>query len=224
MNLPAPHPHPDQRFGGHTFAQHGDDLMILSIFDLLGIDKPSYLDIGAHHPWNISNTALLYQRGSRGINIEENPALIGAFNEHRPEDINLNVGIVPAPATQKTMPFYMLDDLSGRNTFSEYSLEKANLSATKEIILPVTTLDEVIEDNGGKWPDLLTIDIEGLDYGVLQTSKLNAISGPRLIVVETRAHEEDRMKSLMDERGYHPYCRMIENMFFVRKDDLTSLI
>ncbi len=67
--------HPDQRFGGVTHAQHGDDIIIRAVFDNLGIDNPSYLDIGAHHPTNISNTKLFYDAGSRGINVEANPNL-----------------------------------------------------------------------------------------------------------------------------------------------------
>jgi hypothetical protein len=66
--------HRDQWFGGRTYAQHGDDLAVLNIFKRLGIERPSYLDVGAYHPFDLSNTALLYERGSRGINVEPNEA------------------------------------------------------------------------------------------------------------------------------------------------------
>ena len=36
---------------------------------------------------------MFYEQGSRGINIEANPQLINDFITHRPEDINLNIGI-----------------------------------------------------------------------------------------------------------------------------------
>jgi hypothetical protein len=58
--------HPHQWYGGRTYAQHGDDLAIINLFNCLRIRQPSYLDIGAHHPFHLSNTALLYQRGSAG--------------------------------------------------------------------------------------------------------------------------------------------------------------
>ena len=77
----------DQLYGSRTYAQHGDDLAILNIFDMIGITRPSYLDIGAHDPFKISNTALLYLRGSRGINVEANPRLIEAFRVQRPDDV-----------------------------------------------------------------------------------------------------------------------------------------
>jgi len=72
--------HRDQWFGGRTYAQHGDDLAVLNIFKRLGIEKPSYLDVGAYHPFDLSNTALLYERGSRGIVVEPNMALGNAIN------------------------------------------------------------------------------------------------------------------------------------------------
>ena len=67
---------PDQRFGPQTYAQGGEDLVLLNIFARLGIARPTWLDIGAHHPWRISNTALLYARGWRSRCIP------GAFIEH----------------------------------------------------------------------------------------------------------------------------------------------
>jgi hypothetical protein len=39
------------------------DVIVKFIFDCIGISKPTYLDVGAHHPY-ISNTALFYESGS----------------------------------------------------------------------------------------------------------------------------------------------------------------
>ena len=68
--------HPDQAFGPLTYAQFGEDLILANAFALRGIEKPSFLDIGAHHPVHCSNTALLYARGARGVCVEANPNLI----------------------------------------------------------------------------------------------------------------------------------------------------
>ena len=76
-----------------SYSQCGEDLLVQYIFNLRGIQKPSYIDIGANHPYFLSNTALFYEKGSRGINIEANPQLAENFKTHRPEDINLNIGI-----------------------------------------------------------------------------------------------------------------------------------
>jgi len=65
-------------------SQAGEDLLIRFLFGTLGIERPTYLDIGAYHPWRFSNTALLYVRGSCGINVEAEPDALAAFDKHRP--------------------------------------------------------------------------------------------------------------------------------------------
>ena len=125
-------------FGNVTYSQHGEDLFLLNIFHLLGIEKPSYLDIGCHHPTIDSNTALLYQRGSRGINIDANPLLIPQFDEQRPEDINLNIGIGANPGKAT---FYQVDDRSGLNSFSLKELHRINFVPQSTIEVQVVASD-----------------------------------------------------------------------------------
>ncbi len=85
--------HPDQAFGDKTYSQFGEDLILLNVFHKLGIEKGKYFDVGAHNPWNISNTALLYERGWRGVCVEAHTNQIGGFEFARPEDNLMNVGV-----------------------------------------------------------------------------------------------------------------------------------
>jgi hypothetical protein len=62
------------KFEKKSFSQSGEDLIIDFIFNALGISRPSYIDIGAHHPYYLNNTAIFYLRGARGINIEPDPS------------------------------------------------------------------------------------------------------------------------------------------------------
>src|SRR5688572_17355247 len=82
-----------------SYSQSGEDLIIKYIFDNLGISQPSYFDIGAHHPFFLSNTALFYSLGCRGINVEPDPSLFTPFKDKRKEDINLNIGISSSEGT-----------------------------------------------------------------------------------------------------------------------------
>jgi len=83
------------------------------IFFLRGISKPTYIDIGANHPFYLSNTALFYEKGCRGINIEANPDLIKEFKLRRPADININVGV---GEKEDAMDFFVMED----NTLSSF--------------------------------------------------------------------------------------------------------
>jgi FkbM family methyltransferase len=222
--------HKDQAFGHITYAQHGEDLLIVSIFHQLNIKKPSYIDIGAHHPLNISNTALLYARGSRGVNIEANPNLISNFIQLRPDDINLNIGLSDFNGE---MIFYMIDDFSGRNTFDKKTADdfvrshpEFSIRAKKSI--SVMTLDDVIlKYLGGKFPDFLSIDVEGLDEKILKASKINANDGPKIICVEICSGDNTNVSScitdLLKDRGYIPYFKTLGNILYVDKISLETL-
>jgi hypothetical protein len=215
--------HPDQHYGHLTFSQHGEDLMIVNLFKLMGIDKPSYLDLGAHHPVDVSNTALLYSRGSRGVNIEANDDLIGAFKDHRVGDINICVGVGPKSGSYD---FMMFDDRSGRNTlsFEEFQKTFPGVPAKTRTIV-VKTLNEIVEYieciGGGKWPDFLSCDLEGLDYDTLLAASFGVLDGPKIICVEVRHGETLKFAEMLNRKGYCDYCRMGENMIFVRVDKMV---
>jgi FkbM family methyltransferase len=207
--------HPDQRFGPTTYAQHGDDLVLINIFENLGIGKPSYLDIGAHHPETISNTKLLYDRGSRGVNVDANPNLFKAFMLARPEDTNLTLGVTPKRGSTK---LYMYSRSSGRNTLDPREVERmeGHLTVREEIEIPTVTINDIVDTSlGGRWPDLLTIDIEGLDYDVLESAVWAVDNRPKVVCVETRQEHVKGMNHLMYVKGYDLIFKCAENLIFI---------
>lgn len=204
-----------QRWGPITYAQHGDDLFIINLFELMGIDKPSYLDIGANHPFAISNTALLYQRGSRGVNVEANPELIEAFLRDRPLDINVNIGVAPGVGK---LQFFMFRDGNGLNTFSQSERDRTIASGnpmTRSMMIDVIELNDVVKQHcNGEWPDFLNMDVEGLDYDVLKATCFDG--GPDVICVETRKHETQKMRAMMATKDYGCAARLGENLIFIK--------
>lgn len=207
----------DAQYGRNTYAQHGDDVALLNLFTLLGFDRFSYLDIGAHHPWTISNTALLYEFGNRGMNVEANPNLVSLFVRDRPEDRNLCIGIYPDNSVSE-MPFYMVDNWSGRNSFDKNEIESCGLKVEGTILVPVITINELIAKYwAGNWPDLLLTDIEGLDYEVIKSAEFNG-RGPIAICSEVRKNMGNNMQMMMLYKGYRLYLRCGENQIYVRND------
>ena len=200
----------------NSYSQHGEDLVVLSIFQTLGIGKPSYVDVGAFHPHSISNTALLYKFGSRGINIEANPDFMKAFNEERPDDININIGI---GAKQGILPFYRVGD--SICTFS-YNLAlhwinmhpDQHLKIEEIMEIQVTTLDEVIKQYAnGEYPDFMDIDLEGLDYEVLESCNFSK-GKPLVLCVELT---DKRTNKMLAEKRFIPYCKMGCNMIYIHE-------
>ena len=212
--------HPDQKFGGLTYAQHGDDIVIRAVFANLGINNPSYLDIGAHHPTNISNTKLFYDAGSRGINVEANPNLFQRFMVERPHDVNLNFGV---GSESGFMDFYMIDEHSGRNSFdyetvSTFVAENPQFSITEVRTLPVMTVAQILHNRA--IPDFLTIDVEGLDYDILKSIDFKRYPF-KVICVEVGGSDQinyaDAVSMLLENNGYFSLIRCGANLIFVAK-------
>lgn len=213
--------HPDQFFGNKTYSQHGEDLLIANLFWLMRLDRPSWLDIGCHHPWNISNTALLYKRGGRGVNVDANPHVMQEFREQRPEDLNVNVGVALRPGT---LPFYMIDQRSGRNTFDKataelFVKENPKFQIREVIQVPVMTLNQLVDEHcPAGFPDLLSIDAEGLDTEILAAADFRQ-SKPKVICFELyrKPEVQHSLRKHLWGWGYVEVVRMGSNLIFIDK-------
>ena len=201
-----------------TFSQHGQDILVREMFNILGIARPTYIDLGAHHPYTHSNTALLYRAGSRGINVEADPSLIGSFRRNRRHDVNLCVG---CGREAGTLPYYVLYTGCDCNGFDKARIDEFIAGHPKYAItqiknVPVVTLSSIIEEHaGGTFPDLLDMDLEGLDYDVLRSCDLSG-NGPKIAIIESA--DNDAIKKLMHEYGYFSYCKMGQDMIFARNE------
>src|SRR5665213_3547525 len=81
-----------------SYAQEGEDLILAGFFGgLIGMRPGFFVDVGAHHPWRLSNTYFFYIRGWTGINIDAMPGSMREFDAHRPKDINIEVAIGDNP-------------------------------------------------------------------------------------------------------------------------------
>ncbi|MGN6605044.1 MAG: FkbM family methyltransferase [Ginsengibacter sp.] len=210
--------------GNKSFSQCGEDLLVRYIFNLRGIERPSYIDIGAHDPYFLSNTALFYAIGSRGINIEANPALIMKFEKYRPDDINLNFGI---GTYEGELDFYLMKD-STLSTFSKGEVDcmivnGKNLSEIKKI--KVTTISNILKQYfNGIFPDFLSIDVEGLDFEILQSIDFGK-SCPKVICVEAAEYSpigagkrKGQVIEFLVSKGYYEYANTNLNAIMVKNE------
>lgn len=166
-----------------SYAQNGEDLIAWRALVDCGIRLPRYLDIGAHHPTRLSNTALFHLLGARGMNIEPDPALFRAFAHERPRDLNLNCGLGPRPGV---LPFYRLAD-PALNTFSATEArrlaDEEGIPVVETIEVPVETLNAVLDRHAFQ-PDFLSIDTEGHDLPILMSLDWHRFR-PAVVCVET---------------------------------------
>ncbi|HLX55336.1 MAG TPA: FkbM family methyltransferase [Aquella sp.] len=207
-----------------SFSQCGEDLIVQYIFRLRNVEKPSYLDIGAHHPFFLSNTTLFYKNGSRGINIEANPELLENFTKFRKEDINLNIGL---SNKKEELDFYIMHD-NTLSTFSKVECDALVLAGKvlKEVKkVKLTLLSDILQRYSmGKFPDFMSIDVEGMDLQILKSIDYS-LDTPKVICVEAAEYSPTgsgiRRTELIDflvSKGYYEYANTNLNSIMVKRD------
>lgn len=221
-----PPPYANSKFATLSYAQLGEDTVIMKLFtEVLKIKKPTYIDIGAHHPYEISNTALFYKNGCWGINIEANPNLFALFEQERPHALNLCCGVGGNSVNGATMPFYMIDERSGRNSFAKAIVEgfvrdnpQFSIREVKQI--PVKSLRAIFAENQVECcPDYMTIDIEGMEYETLRDFDLTA-DAPKVITLEINSYttQGNLLTALLEESGYFLWLKIYHNYTFVKNE------
>lgn len=216
---------PTMPFQKISYSQCGEDLIVKFIFDNLNIINPTYLDIGAHHPYYLSNTALFYKNGSRGINIEPDPSLFKQFLKDRTEDTNLNVGIGDK---NEILDFYIISSPT-LNTFSKTEAEKYieegdyKIQEIKKI--EVLSLSEILNKiKSDVFPQFLSVDAEGVDEIVIKQIDFEN-NYPMVICLETISFSTSgkgvknlQLINYIIEKGYFVYADTYINTIFVRRE------
>lgn len=208
-----------------SYAQCGEDVIILALFDFLKVKKPTFLDIGAYLPIYSNNTYLFYTKGSRGVLVEPNVGLIPELVARRPGDSILNVGIGLEKRTEA--PYYCMS-LPQWNTFDREEAERrvarteGKATIEKVVSMPLIPINEVIAEHfHGAGPDLLSIDVEGLDLAILRTMDFERYR-PRVICAETLIALDFKMDPALDEflgsKGYEPRARTFPNTIYVDRN------
>ena len=212
--------------GARSYAQAGEDRILAFLFDTMGIKNISYLDIGANHPEICNNTYLFYRRGSRGILIEPDSAFNKVLQKARPNDKVVQAAISDKETGEAD--FYIFDEPS-LNTLSKEEATirqqsgKYLLKETQKIQL--LTIEKIIIDYmNNAPPHLISLDVEGVDYDVLNAFDFAKYPVP-VWIVETCEYSENHIKpkitsiiELMQNKNYFIYADTYINTIFVNRD------
>lgn len=206
-----------------TYAQGGEDILVDYIFDkYLKIPNPTYLDIGAYHPYALSNTAYFYEKGSSGVCVEPDPFLFDNIKKHRSRDTCLNAGI--GGEAEEYAEFFIMGAKT-LNTFSRSEAERYQsfgVHKIKEVIqIPLLSINKVIEDHFHPFPNFISIDVEGLDLEIIRTLNFDRYR-PQVFCIETLTYAEDGTEQkisgiieYMISKGYFLYADTYINSIFV---------
>lgn len=165
-----------------SYSSTGQDMIIRHIIGP-GATTGFYVDVGAWHPTLGSNTYALYRRGWSGITIEPRRHSTREFRRHRPRDMHLEIGIAPIAGA---LQYQVAEgDASSLNSFNAQHIKGVGADIVDEYSVEVERLDEVLERllPSGTTIDILAIDTEGSDVGVLQSNDWDRFR-PAIVLIE----------------------------------------
>ncbi len=207
-----------------SYSQAGEDAILRFLFNDYGLDRIRYLELGTNHPDSCNNTYLFYCKGSDGVCVEADVSLIENIKLKRPRDKAIHAGV--SITDESEADFYVFND-PGINTFDPTEADRRSKSGRyslqKVIKVPLVHVNDLIADNFCPYPDLLCVDIEGLDYAVLASLDFAKFPIP-VVCVETCIYSENHIRpkntaiaALMHTSGYEIYADTYINTIFVNK-------
>jgi len=188
-----------------SFSGNFEDVILARVFD--GQENGFYVDIGAHHPINGSNTHHFYMQGWRGINIEPAKSF-SCFPQQRAKDINLNIAISNSDGR---VEFEECDALLAISQLSESDSSARTLEHLDrdKIVVETRTMKSVLDEYlvQGQAIDFISIDVEGHEKQVLESNDWK-VYRPKVFCIEATLpftnipchHDWD---NILTENNYH---------------------
>lgn len=211
---------PSDDFHRQSYSQEGEDLILSQFIDVQSTQKGFYVDVGAHHPFRLSNSYIFYKNSWSGICIDPNPETKILFEKFRPRDIFIECGV---SKELSTLPYYMFNE-AALNTFDAETanlrngLQNYKLLEVKYII--TDSLSSILEKNAPKNKKFafMTIDAEGYDLQVLESNDWIKFR-PEYLVVECSESnilnlQNNEVVSFLKSVGFYPYSKTGNSVIF----------
>jgi FkbM family methyltransferase len=219
-----------QIFGRNSFSQAGEDMVIDFLLQTIKKTVPSYLELGVYDPRNGSNTYKFYVRGAKGVLVEADSTLIADIKNQRPNDKVLHMGVGLKDETEAL--FFVFDEPS-ISTFDKeeayHRQSKGLYKIIREDRVPLKSLNRILEEDCNGLPDILSIDIEGLDYDVLMSWDAEKFPVP-IVIAETCLYSQNHIKGkderitpMMISKRYFVYADTYINTIYVHENWFKSI-
>lgn len=187
-----------------SYSQYGEDVAAMNYFKG---KKGTFLDLGANDGITISNTYLFYLNGWKGVLVEGSPFVFDKLKKNFENSDSIQCLNICLSEREGFYDFYHnvnhdvnpnidKNNMDILSTIDEKSFEKSKTWGTFEKHKVFChTFDVVMENSKYKTFDLISIDIEGLDYKVLKQIDLNKTK-TNCVIIEHNNDEEEKNKIL----------------------------
>lgn len=146
--------------------------------------RGTFVEVGANHPVNLNQTWLLEQNGWTGVLVEPQAHCCEALRKQRPGSKIWQAACSTAEK-RGTAKFLISDeDVKSALAPSETDLE-VHYTGTETV--RVVTLTDILDQEGIREVDFLSVDVEGFELEVFQGLDFKRLR-PRLILVEDHVH------------------------------------
>jgi FkbM family methyltransferase len=177
-----------------------------------GAPSGFFVEVGANHPTERSQTWHLEQAGWIGVLVEPQPDLAAFLVSARSAKV-FAVACTSPDVAGRTVPLYAAGPLS--------SIDPGRMApgavSQYVIMVPTRTLDNILAEAETPAPiDLLSIDVEGHEIEVLRGFDFVAWR-PRLILLEDHVESLQKHRFLEDS-GYRLVRRVGNNGWYVPRD------
>ncbi|MEM1158900.1 MAG: FkbM family methyltransferase [Verrucomicrobiota bacterium] len=196
------------------FSQFGEDVCLQF---LLKSTDGFYVDIGAFHPMNLSNTYHLYKRGWKGLIVDPNPAVAPLFYRFRSRDVICECAVSNSASDEMDFMLYEKPAFNCLRQF-EAAVPEGIRATGKSIKVEVRRLKDIFEEFGIKRIDYLNVDCEGSDLSVLESNDWSRWK-PQVLTVEDHSKDwqNSEISSYMISLGYEFVGRTVITSVFSKK-------
>lgn len=215
-----------------SYSLEAEDLLIDNIYSaVLKRFKPGfYLDIGAAHPTKHSNTYFFYKLGWSGVCVEPNPDFHALYNEKRPHDLALNIGLsakMSGDLTYHRFNHPYINGFYGQDTV-DWHTQKNGQTYLGSRQIECQRITDFLAANVNRSVELLNIDVETLDVEILSAWDWNACK-PLIICAEIHTTSlkdvvESDVAKILNAAGYTAVSRGWLSTIFVRDDKLKDAV
>jgi FkbM family methyltransferase len=197
------------------YSQEGEDILLHRLFGERA--EGFYVDIGAHHATRFSNTFSLYRRGWRGINVDATPGSMTSFHALRQRDVNLEC-LVSDRREPLRMHLFREPALNTTNASLASSYVAQGSEEIGEVELTPRRLADIMNEHvpAGTNIDLLSVDVEGEELGVLRSGDWD-VYRPTFVIIEALSTSfaripEDPAVRFLNDLGYEPRFRLFNSV------------